>query len=174
MAFSSSRSHVIVWLRRSNRRSGQSPPPLPVAVPNAASLPTAIAPQRVSVEQAFANAPHWPQLVELMHDNENLLRDVLSLLVRESPRLGRSFQAGLKEKNFSEARRAVHTLKSNCTLRRPKRDRTLRPVARTLQRVTNKAACSTTTQKTCVCWLTLLPIGPNNSSKAIEQLLNFN
>lgn len=67
----------------------------------------------VSVEQAFANAPRWPQLVELMHGNENLLRDVLSLLVREAPRLGRSFQTGLKNGNFSEARRAVHTLKSN-------------------------------------------------------------
>ncbi|MEZ6152893.1 MAG: Hpt domain-containing protein [Pirellulaceae bacterium] len=70
-------------------------------------------PRRISVEQAFANAPHWEQLVELMHGNESLLRDVLSLLVREAPRLGRSFQTGLKDGNFSETRRAVHTLKSN-------------------------------------------------------------
>ncbi len=69
--------------------------------------------RRVSVEQAFANASPWPQLVELMHGNEELLRDVLSLLVREAPRLGRSFQTALKDGNFSETRRAVHTLKSN-------------------------------------------------------------
>ncbi|MEO8268397.1 MAG: PAS domain-containing protein [Aureliella sp.] len=70
-------------------------------------------PHHVNAEQAFANAPQWPKLIELMHGNENLLRDVLSLLVRETPRLGRSFQTGLKDGNFGETRRAVHTLKSN-------------------------------------------------------------
>jgi len=48
-----------------------------------------------------------------MHGNESLLRDVLALLKREAPRLGRSFQAALSDGNLTEARRAVHTLKSN-------------------------------------------------------------
>jgi PAS domain S-box-containing protein len=63
--------------------------------------------------QALADAPAWQELIELMHGNEKLLRDVLSLLSRESIRLGRAFQAGLSEGNYSEARRAVHTFKSN-------------------------------------------------------------
>ncbi len=67
----------------------------------------------LSVEQAFARQPSWTDLVTLMHGNESLLRDVLSLLVREAPRLGRSFQNALAVENYHEARRAVHTLKSN-------------------------------------------------------------
>jgi two-component system sensor histidine kinase/response regulator len=66
-----------------------------------------------SVDEAFDDAPQWPELVQLMHGNEPLLRDVLSLLAREAPRLGRDFQASVADSNFSEARRAVHTLKSN-------------------------------------------------------------
>ena len=69
--------------------------------------------RQLDIEHAFDAAPSWPELVELMHDNESLLRDVLALLIREVPRLGRTFQSGLKEGNFSEVRRAVHTLKSN-------------------------------------------------------------
>ncbi len=70
-------------------------------------------PHSLTIDQAFDNAPTWPKLIELMHDNESLLRDVLSLLVREAPKLGRSFQIGLEQGNFNETRRAVHTLKSN-------------------------------------------------------------
>ena len=69
--------------------------------------------RHIDIEHAFDTAPAWPELIQLMHGNEGLLRDVLTLLIREMPRLGRSFQNGLKEGNFSEARRAVHTLKSN-------------------------------------------------------------
>ncbi len=67
----------------------------------------------LTIDQAFTRQPTWPELVQLMHGNESLLRDVLSLLVREAPRLGRSFQSALAQDNFNEARRAVHTLKSN-------------------------------------------------------------
>ncbi len=66
-----------------------------------------------STSEVFGQPPGWPELVALMHDNEQLLRDVLALLAREAPRLARVFQASLTEPNFSEARRAVHTLKSN-------------------------------------------------------------
>lgn len=69
--------------------------------------------RHIDVEHAFDAAPTWPELVKLMHDNESLLRDVLALLTREVPRLGRSFQNGLRDGNFAEVRRAVHTLKSN-------------------------------------------------------------
>lgn len=67
----------------------------------------------LSVEQAMKNAPDWPALVALMHGNQSLLSDVLSLLIREAPRLAREFQQGLKESNLSQTRRAVHTIKSN-------------------------------------------------------------
>lgn len=80
---------------------------------NSASAMPSFASRLLSVEQAFARQPSWTDLVTLMHGNENLLRDVLSLLVREAPRLGRSFQSALAGENYHEARRAVHTLKSN-------------------------------------------------------------
>lgn len=82
---------------------------------NEGTAPTtpSFASRMLSVEQAFARQPSWTNLVTLMHGNENLLRDVLSLLVREAPRLGRSFQNALAVENYHEARRAVHTLKSN-------------------------------------------------------------
>lgn len=81
-----------------------------------ASLDTATASsdaRHIDIEHAFDAAPNWTELVQLMHDNESLLRDVLALLAREAPRLGRSFQSGLREGNFADVRRAVHTLKSN-------------------------------------------------------------
>lgn len=64
-------------------------------------------------EQAFRESPSWDELVKLMHGNESLLRDVLSLLAREAPRLGRVFQSSLQQEKLADARRAVHTLKSN-------------------------------------------------------------
>lgn len=67
----------------------------------------------LSAEQGLAEAPAWEELVQLMHGNEELLKDVLGLLGREAPRLGRAFQTALANSNLSEARRAVHTLKSN-------------------------------------------------------------
>ncbi len=69
--------------------------------------------RRLTIQQAFENPPTWQELIRLMHDNEDLLRDVLALLAREAPRLGRSFQSGLETANINEARRAIHTLKSN-------------------------------------------------------------
>jgi CheY-like chemotaxis protein/HPt (histidine-containing phosphotransfer) domain-containing protein len=79
----------------------------------AAATPLALDQRLLTVQQAFARKPNWPELVQLMHGNESLLRDVLALLTREAPRLGRSFQAALSDGNLTEARRAVHTLKSN-------------------------------------------------------------
>ncbi len=90
-------------------------PPSSAEMRTGLESPVAASPnaRHIDVGHAFDSAPTWPELIKLMHDNEGLLRDVLTLLIREMPRLGRSFQNGLKEGNFSEARRAVHTLKSN-------------------------------------------------------------
>lgn len=67
----------------------------------------------LKLEQAFAAAPSWQELIQLMQGNEKLLRDVLALLAREAPRLGRDFQSALEQAKLTDARRAVHTLKSN-------------------------------------------------------------
>jgi len=48
-----------------------------------------------------------------MYGNESLLCDVMGLLAREVPQLGRSFKSNVESGNYIEARRAVHTLKSN-------------------------------------------------------------
>jgi two-component system, sensor histidine kinase and response regulator len=66
-----------------------------------------------SLDRAFEDAPSWQQLVAGMNQNPNLARDVLRLLTGEAPKLGRSFVAGVTNGRFAEARRAVHTLKSN-------------------------------------------------------------
>ncbi len=66
-----------------------------------------------SIDRAIEDAPDWETLVASMNQNENLARDVLTLLLSEAPRLGRMFEENLEEEKFSEVRRAVHTLKSN-------------------------------------------------------------
>ena len=71
----------------------------------------------VSVEKNIASllddAPTWPQLVQMFDNNVGLLSEVLSLLNREAPRLQRLYETSLERGNCAEARRAVHTLKSN-------------------------------------------------------------
>ena len=74
---------------------------------------TAVELEDLSVEAAFEHAPSWSELVSKLHNNERLLRDVMTLLIREAPRLSRSFSSSLAEGNLKESRRAVHTLKSN-------------------------------------------------------------
>jgi two-component system, sensor histidine kinase and response regulator len=59
------------------------------------------------------DAPDWHGLVALMNGNEKLLRDVLQLLSSELPRLARLFETSVSARNFKDARRAVHTMKSN-------------------------------------------------------------
>lgn len=66
-----------------------------------------------SLERAFEDAPAWPKLIESMHGNEGLLCDVMALLIQEAPKLGRMFRDALQAGNIKEARRSVHTLKSN-------------------------------------------------------------
>lgn len=66
-----------------------------------------------SLERAFEDAPEWTKLIESMHGNESLLRDVMALLIQEAPKLGRMFRDALQADNIKEARRSVHTLKSN-------------------------------------------------------------
>ncbi len=81
-----------------------------------AAHPTRLKSDRVddfSLARAFEDAPQWQQLVQAMNGNENLLKDVLGLLIVEAPRLGRAFVDSVDSGNFKEARRAVHTLKSN-------------------------------------------------------------
>ncbi|MFN3189556.1 MAG: PAS domain-containing protein [Aureliella sp.] len=66
-----------------------------------------------SVERALEDAPEWEQLVAAMNGNASLARDVLTLLLSEAPRLGAMFERSVQSGNLKEARRAVHTLKSN-------------------------------------------------------------
>lgn len=66
-----------------------------------------------SLDRAFEDAPDWEELVRFMNHNEALLRDVLRLLVSEAPKLGKSFDVSVRERQSAPARRAVHTLKSN-------------------------------------------------------------
>ncbi len=61
----------------------------------------------------LSDAPNWQTLLQMFSGNANLLEEVLGLLVREAPRLRRLFEASLERGNCAEARRAVHTLKSN-------------------------------------------------------------
>ncbi len=68
---------------------------------------------RYSVQRALEDAQSWDSLVVHLHRNEDLLRDVLTLLVSEAPRLGRVFKDSLARREFKEVRRAAHTLKSN-------------------------------------------------------------
>ena len=66
-----------------------------------------------ALDRAFENAPTWPDLLKLMNNNERLLKDVLALLIREAPKLGRNFRQAVKKNSMKDARRAVHTLKGN-------------------------------------------------------------
>lgn len=59
------------------------------------------------------DAPKWPELLEMFNGNTSLSAEVLSLLIREAPRLRKLFEMSLENGNCLEARRAVHTLKSN-------------------------------------------------------------
>ena len=59
------------------------------------------------------DAPTWSELLEMFNGNASLLAEVLSLLIREAPRLRKLFEMSLEQNNCLEARRAVHTLKSN-------------------------------------------------------------
>lgn len=59
------------------------------------------------------DAPKWPELLEMFNGNLSLSAEVLSLLTREAPRLRKLFEMSLENGNCPEARRAVHTLKSN-------------------------------------------------------------
>ncbi len=64
-------------------------------------------------ERAFQSAPDWHGLLKLLHNNEALTLDVLSLLQREVPRLARQFAQQLDASDAKQTRRAVHTMKSN-------------------------------------------------------------
>jgi two-component system, sensor histidine kinase and response regulator len=59
------------------------------------------------------DAPEWPELLAMFNGNSSLSAEVLSLLTREAPRLRKLFEMSLENGNCLEARRAVHTLKSN-------------------------------------------------------------
>ncbi|RMF43064.1 MAG: response regulator [Planctomycetota bacterium] len=91
------------------------------AMPHAAS--TAARPAERTVADAASqnhrddltlkSPPTFEQLVEQMHGNEELVRDVLQLLSHEAPKLGRQFHQAVEQKQWADAQRAAHTLKSN-------------------------------------------------------------
>ncbi len=62
---------------------------------------------------ALKASPTYDQLVQHMQGNEELVRDVLQLLSREAPRLGRQFKQAVQARRLADAQRAAHTLKSN-------------------------------------------------------------
>ena len=59
------------------------------------------------------DAPTWSELKAMFSNNESLLSEVLGLLSREAPRLRKLYEQSVEQGNCLEARRAVHTLKSN-------------------------------------------------------------
>jgi two-component system, sensor histidine kinase and response regulator len=65
------------------------------------------------IEASIAQAPRWPELLSMFSGNADLLREVLNLLIRELPRLRKLYESSVESGNTIEARRAVHTLKSN-------------------------------------------------------------
>jgi CheY-like chemotaxis protein/HPt (histidine-containing phosphotransfer) domain-containing protein len=85
----------------------------PTSIADRAGADSDQAPDSFSLSRAFEDTPSWEELVAAMNDNENLLRDVLNLLIREAPKLGRTFSKSVEQNQCGEARRAVHTLKSN-------------------------------------------------------------
>ncbi|GAB5401838.1 MAG: hypothetical protein Aurels2KO_00690 [Aureliella sp.] len=64
-------------------------------------------------ERAFESAPDWHGLLKMLHNNEQLTMDVLTLLQREVPSLTRQFARQLDAADAKQTRRAVHTIKSN-------------------------------------------------------------
>lgn len=88
------------------------------ALPGLAPALTGLAPAQAGLgklthEVAFEGSPDRQGLLTLMHGSDSLLSDVLVLLQREAPRLAREFDNQLKDKDAKQARRAVHTFKSN-------------------------------------------------------------
>jgi CheY-like chemotaxis protein/HPt (histidine-containing phosphotransfer) domain-containing protein len=67
----------------------------------------------IDVATILSDAPTWPELLVMFNGNASLAAEVLSLLTREAPRLRKLFEMSLENANCLEARRAVHTLKSN-------------------------------------------------------------
>lgn len=67
----------------------------------------------LDVGSILNDAPNWPELLAMFNGNASLSAEVLSLLTREAPRLRKLFEMSLENGNYLEARRAVHTLKSN-------------------------------------------------------------
>lgn len=64
-------------------------------------------------DSIIKDGPTWTELIARINNNERLLRDVLELAGREAPRLGRAFASALQKDNIRDARRHIHTFKSN-------------------------------------------------------------
>jgi len=67
-----------------------------------------------SIPDCLSQAPTWSELLAKFNGHDRLLRDVLAMMGREAPQLGRNFRKAVEVGNSREARRAAHTLKSNC------------------------------------------------------------
>lgn len=68
----------------------------------------------LAIEEAFANNPSRSDLLAKFNSNNRLLTDVLQLMIQEAPKLGRAFANAVQQGKLPEARRSIHTLKSNC------------------------------------------------------------
>lgn len=69
--------------------------------------------QPIEVESVLSDAPSKSDLLNKFNNNARLLNDVLQLMIQEAPKLGRSFASAVLQGKLAEARRSIHTLKSN-------------------------------------------------------------
>ena len=72
-----------------------------------------VPPQPIEVESALSDSPSRSDLLAKFNNNARLLNDVLQLMIQEAPKLGRSFASAVSQGKLAEARRSIHTLKSN-------------------------------------------------------------
>lgn len=68
----------------------------------------------LQLDQAFKDSPDATALAARFNNNKRLLQDVLRLMAQEAPKLSRAFATATASGKLPEARRAIHTLKSNC------------------------------------------------------------
>ncbi len=66
------------------------------------------------LSQALQETPDRTALAARFNNNQRLLQDVLRLMIQEAPKLARAFATATNQAKLPEARRAIHTLKSNC------------------------------------------------------------
>jgi two-component system, sensor histidine kinase and response regulator len=88
-------------------------PSLPSSQSESSGDETSSLSPKLTPEEALSDARDWSELLTLMNGSESLLKDVLQLLARELPKLAKDFAAAVENSDYTSARRAIHTFKSN-------------------------------------------------------------